>query len=61
MVDVPCLDHPWDAVLTMDKLSRKYQKSTTWHASGSLMTGIPCLEHPWILTQKYPPQHQLPP
>ena len=34
------------AVLMLDKLSRKYQKSTTWHASGSLMTGIPCLEHP---------------
>ena len=34
------------AVLMMDKLSRKYQKSTTWDASGSLMTGIPCLEHP---------------
>ena len=27
------------SVLMMDKLSRKYQKSTTWHASGSLMTG----------------------
>ena len=24
-------------VLMMDKLSRKYQKSTTWHASGSLI------------------------
>ena len=33
------------AVLMMNKLNRKCQKSTTWHASGSLMTGIPCLEH----------------
>ena len=49
MVDGPCLDTHGivgGAVLMMDKLSRKYKKSTTWYASGSLMTGIPCLEHP---------------